>query len=257
MGSSPMAALAEPAQDSEPNLSQIRANSSSSEPRVELNDDFAYSKKAAKRIASASSTPPTQVYSSKVSKLVERSPKPLPAAQGLASLSGADRDLAQELEILPLLQELHGTPPPAPDRQQYLRQKITETVMESYFDVVSFHAEASRELSNLEALHEKLIGRRDRGVEINNAGNFIGSGTLNTLGSVLGFSDSFPSFPGNFYQMMSGIVSMGMSGYALKQQSGGPKSKGQGRPTVLAELFGRPTDDRTIYPESVWRFFQE
>lgn len=53
--------------------------------------------------------------------------------------------------------------------------------------------------------------------------------------------------------MLSGVVSTGMSTYALKQASGG-KTRGQGSPTLIAELFGRPTDSRTEIPESVWRF---
>jgi hypothetical protein len=90
---------------------------------------------------------------------------------------------------------------------------------------------------------------------LNNATNFIASGTLNTIGSVLGFSSTTPPFPGNLNQMLSGVVTTGMSTYALKQNNGG-KTRGQGNPTIIAELFGRPTDDRTAYPESVWRFFQ-
>ena len=44
-----------------------------------------------------------------------------------------------------------------------------------------------------------------------------------------------------------------MSTYALKQNDGEKISRPE-RPTILAELFGRPTDFRTRYPESVWRF---
>jgi len=53
--------------------------------------------------------------------------------------------------------------------------------------------------------------------------------------------------------MLSGMVAAAMSTYALKQSSGG-KTAGQDQPTVLAELVGRPCDERTTYPESVWRF---
>ena len=54
--------------------------------------------------------------------------------------------------------------------------------------------------------------------------------------------------------MLSGVVASGMSLYSLRQASGG-KTPGEGVPTVLAELFGRPSDEQTEYPESVWRFF--
>jgi hypothetical protein len=53
--------------------------------------------------------------------------------------------------------------------------------------------------------------------------------------------------------MLSGVISAGMSTYALKQNAGG-KIRRPERPTILAELFGRPTNAMTRYPESVWRF---
>lgn len=161
--------------------------------------------------------------------------------------------MAEQLEIKPLLDELY-TPGTTPERRAIIRQKINETILESYFDAASVQAEAEREQNRLEALRQTLTNARDRSVEINNAANFIASGTLNTLGSSLGFSNRLPAFPGNFYQMLSGVVSTALSMYALKQNAGG-KTYGQGNPTVLAELFGRPTDEAVVYPESVWRFF--
>jgi hypothetical protein len=134
-----------------------------------------------------------------------------------------------------------------------LRQKIQETILEAYFDAESVRTEAEREQFRLSLIRETLISRRDRSVEVNNASNFIMSGTLNTIGSILGFPVHANPVSGNLNQMLSGVVSTSMSMYALKQNSGG-KTKNNGSPTVLAELFGRPTDYRTAYPESVWRF---
>src|SRR5690606_20319241 len=128
-----------------------------------------------------------------------------------------------------------------------------ETILESYLDAASVQAEAEREEDNLEALRQNLMVRRDQKIEINNATNFITSGALNTVGSALGFSENISPFPGNFNQMLSGVVSAGMSTYALRQARGS-KIHGLGAPTIVAELFGRPTDHDTTYPESVWRF---
>ncbi len=168
-------------------------------------------------------------------------------------LSPSTREVADQLEISPLLDELN-TNTNTPERRAVLREKILETILESYFDAASVTAEAEREQGRLEALRQTLVTQRDRRVELNNATNFIASGTLNTIGSVLGFSAHVPPFPGNLNQMLSGMVSAGMSTYALKQNAGG-KTKGQGTSTVLAELFGRPVSESTTYPESVWRFF--
>src|SRR5262249_33111565 len=146
--------------------------------------------------------------------------------------------------LWPLLVELYDKRNElSKERRTELRQKIRETILESYFDAASVQGEANRELGSLGALRETLQTRRDRSIELNNAGNFISSGTLNTVGAVLGFSSTAAPFPGNFNQMLSGVVNAGMSSYALKQGSGG-KTLGEGKPTVIAELFGRPTDER-------------
>ncbi|MDZ4837182.1 MAG: hypothetical protein SGJ27_25635 [Candidatus Melainabacteria bacterium] len=189
------------------------------------------------------------------SQLVDRPRRELFQVLKIHELNAETKELAEQLEILPLLEELYDkTKTSTNPRRQELRSKILETILEASFDAASIQAEADREQGRLEALQELYTSRRDRAVELNNATNFIASGVLNTVGSILGFAENFPPFPGNLNQMLSGVVQSGMSTYSLKQQSGS-KSRGQGSPTVLAELFGRPIDPDTTYPESVWRFF--
>lgn len=188
------------------------------------------------------------------SNLVERPKRDLLIVVNLEDIPASDREMAEQLEIWTMLVELYDKQNPAPrERKTVLRQKIRETILESYFDAASVQSEATRELGVLEALKETLLARRDRNIELNNATNFISSGALNTVGAALGFSGTTPPFPGNFNQMLSGVVNAGMSTYALKQSNGG-KTRGEGNSTVIAELFGRPADQRTTYPESVWRF---
>ena len=188
------------------------------------------------------------------SQLVDRPRRVLLVNLTLKTMPDATREVAEQLEIMPLLSELYNSDqPPAAERKVVLRQKILETILESYFDAASVQAEADREGLRLQALRETLTSKRDHNIEINNATNFIASGALNTVGSILGFTNRLPPFPGNVNQMLSGVVSATMSTYALKQNQGG-KIHGQDNPTILAELFGRPINDRTTYPESVWRF---
>lgn len=188
------------------------------------------------------------------SNLVDRPKRELFASMNIESLDFSTRELAEQLEIYPMLQELYTAKNTTEQRKSLIRQKIQETILESYFDAESVKAEADREEMRLSILKESLISRRDRSVEVNNAGNFIISGTLNTVGAALGFPKSANPFSGNLNQLMSGVVSTGMSMYALKQSAGGGKTDSKGSPTILAELFGRPTNLRTSYPESVWRF---
>jgi hypothetical protein len=188
------------------------------------------------------------------SNLVDRPKRELLGNVKFDELSPDNWELAEQLEIWPMLTELYDKQKrPSRERIIMLRQKIRETIFECYFDAESVQAEALRELGTLEAQRESLIARRDRNIEINNATNFIASGTLNTIGSALGFSAKTPPFPGNLNQMLSGVVAASMSIYSLRQANGG-KVQGEGKPTLMAELFGRPCDERTSYPESVWRF---
>lgn len=207
--------------------------------------------KSSSHLASASSVKKTAGV---VSNLVNRPKRELFVPLKIEELTEPTRELAESLEIMPLLREVNE-PGGAltPERKSEIRQQILETVLESYFDVASIQGEAEKEKGNLEALRQTLIDKRDRSIEVNNAVNFIASGTLNTVGSVLGFAKNALPFPGNLNQMLSGVVSTGMSTYSLKQAAGG-KTRGTGSPTVVAELFGRPVDRRTTYPESVWRF---
>lgn len=188
------------------------------------------------------------------SNLAERPKRVLLRIVNIEDLTPSDRELAEQLEIWPQLSELYDKQRIlSPERKAAIRHKVMETILESCLDVASIRAEADREIVQLQVLKNYLVAKRDRNIEVNNATNFITSGTLNTVGSALGFTSKLPPFPGNFNQMMSGVVSTGMSTYALKQNSG-EKIRGQDRPTLLAELFGRPTDKLTSYPESVWRF---
>lgn len=203
-----------------------------------------------------------KTYSSKAeelsfehSNLVERPRKKLFAAMKFEELSAPTRELASQLEILPLVNELTSQHDHLSiERKALIRQQVIETVLESYFDAVSVQAEAQRELGQLAVLRQILLDRRDRCVQTNNAINFMASGTLNTIGSILGFPSKASPFPGNFNQMLSGVVSTGMSMYALRQNGGG-RTICDGVPTITAELFGRPYSHHTSYPESVWRFF--
>lgn len=188
------------------------------------------------------------------SNLVSRPKRALIGIVDIQELSPFTREVAEQLEILPLLTQLFDKRQVlSKEKRAELRQEIHETIFESYLDAESVQAEAEREQGALVSLRQTLLAKRDHNVEVNNATNFIASGTLNTVGSILGFPTSAKPFVGNLNQMLGGVVSTTMSTYALKQNNGG-KTRGEGNPTVIAELFGRPVDERTSYPESVWRF---
>lgn len=172
----------------------------------------------------------------------------------MTEVSDATKELAQSLEIWDMLVELlDKEKPPTTERKQFLRNEITETVLECYFDAAAVEAEAEREYVALDAIRQELMVQTDRRVGLNNAANFMISGTMNTVSAGLSLNESAPPFAENFLQLLSGAVSTSMSSYALRQARGS-RIFGLDEPTVLSELFGRPTDARTAYPESVWRF---
>ena len=191
------------------------------------------------------------------SDLADRPKRPLLVAVTMENLSQDNRQLADDLELSPMLSELYDTQHlPNAERMKELRVKIRETIIECYLDASSVQAEARREQNNRYAILAALQSKVNRAINYNNAVNFITSGTLNMVGSSINFSPSVSPVPGSLTGLLSGAVSTVLSTYTLKQNSGG-KISGQDQSNVLAELFGRPCNSKTAYPESVWRFLHE
>ena len=191
------------------------------------------------------------------SDLATRPKRPLLAVVSMDKLSLATRELANDIEISPLLAELYDSERVlTPERVRDLRVKVRETITECYFDASSVQAEARREQVNLQAKLDAAQAKVNRAVNYNNAFNFLTAGSLNIVGASINFSPTVSPFPVTLMGLLSGAVSTTMSMYALKQVRGG-KMHGQNQPNVLSELFGRPNDSKTTYPESVWRFLHE
>ncbi len=100
------------------------------------------------------------------SRLVERPKRDLFVELRLSDLSVETLNLAEQLEILPALKELHDNQAPLiPQRKAYLRTKVLETILECYLDSASIQAEADREQGVLEAVQDRMTASRDRAVE--------------------------------------------------------------------------------------------
>jgi hypothetical protein len=99
-----------------------------------------------------SSVPSAQALES---HLVDRPRRPLFAALTLNTMPTGTREVAEILEVLPLLNELYDNDHrPAMERKIILRQKIQETILESYLDAASVLAECDREQVHLETLDD-------------------------------------------------------------------------------------------------------
>lgn len=198
---------------------------------------------------------PAPLSPSTPTSLVNRPRRPLFGHRTVAKMNPYIREFAEQMGIMPMLQELADKQnPPGAFKAMALQNYIDDVILQTYFDAAAFMGEAEREQTRLESFRSRLVAARDKKVEINNAANFISSGTLNTVGSAISMPSRVDNVTSNINQLISGVVSTGLSSYALKQNHGG-KTVGWSKPTVLAELFGRPTDMMTAYPESVWRFF--
>ncbi len=190
----------------------------------------------------------------KKTDLADRPRRPLLAAVTMETMN---RELANDLEITAMLNELYDKEHvPTPERMRDLRVKIRETITECYMDATSVEAEARREQNNLQAVVALAQAKIDRGVNYNNAINFLTTGSLSVVANSLELSPSTSLVAGNTPSLVAGAVSTVLSMYAMKQNAG-PKIAGQNQSNQLAELFGRPVIAKTTYPESVWRFFHE
>lgn len=144
------------------------------------------------------------------SRLVTRPRQELLPKQSMDKLSPSTRELADRLELTEQLQLLYNPKSGlGKEEKMIIRMKVLETLLEAYFDAASLQGEANREIGRLNSQLEIMSSKRDRAVNLNNAANFILSGTLNTIGSILGFSASMPPLPGNLNQMLSGVVATG------------------------------------------------
>jgi hypothetical protein len=165
--------------------------------------------------------------------------------------------VASEIGVLPLVHRVRALASvcgPAGNislEELGLRQQITEAVLAASLDVDGVAAEIDYERAQIMELRDRLSGARDR--KVNTLTLFsiiIGTGS-GALGTAMQFSNPAVK-AGDWVQSVGGAVGIALSILALRQQ-GGEGVLGIA-PNMLAPLFGREPELRSVYPQDVWTY---
>ncbi len=167
------------------------------------------------------------------------------------------QQVAQEIGIVPLLEHLHAIVSRCNQassmsiEERAVRQQIAEAVLVASLDVDGVVAEIDNERSQILDVRAQLSSKRDRKINLISLANIVAGTGSGVIGTALQFSDR-TAFAGDGIGVAGGAAGVFLSILGLRQQG---KSAPLGvAPNMLAPLFQRTPELRSIYPESVWAF---
>ncbi len=177
------------------------------------------------------------------------------APQKLA-LSAVAYDTAQQLAILPIMEELQALQlqrggQATEIRRLQLKEKLTETILIATLQVRDVTARIEKEISQLNRMLEYLQDRRDKALKINTISNALGVGALMEVGQAGEMKVN--EIPGEITELVGGGIIMLLSAWSLHIQSGGKKVVPP-KPNMLSKIFNLPTDKYSEYPPLVWTY---
>ncbi len=133
----------------------------------------------------------------------------------------------------------------------YLRQQITEVVLTSALDVDEVVGEIEFERAQISEVRDALSGVRDKKVNLLSLANIVAGTGTGIIGTAMQFWDN-TAMAGDAVGVGGGAGGVFLSILGLRQK-GGRQMLGVA-PNMLAPLFGRFTELRSVYPEDVWRY---
>lgn len=139
----------------------------------------------------------------------------------------------------------------------HVRQDVTETLLESFFEVQSVVSTIDDEINHDQHLQDELLSRRDRGIKYNNILNFGIQGTLSMISGGLAFPTGtrFQKTAGDL-AIVAGATGTSLAVYALKQNQG-PKVLLAPNPNMLTQVFSGLIVEGHEYPDSVWKYLSD
>jgi hypothetical protein len=132
-----------------------------------------------------------------------------------------------------------------------LRQQITEAVLTASLDVDQVRAEIDYERAQISEIEALLSTGRDRRIKLLALANIVGSTGVGSVGSALALSNH-TAMAGDVVSVVGGTAGVILSALGLRQQ-GGAHSLGIA-PNMLAPIFGRTPELRSVYPQDVWTY---
>jgi hypothetical protein len=180
-----------------------------------------------------------------------------PICHPVPPLAADAAQIANEIGVMPLVQRLRALSSACNQssavavEELALHQRITEAVVVASLDVDGVLAEIDHERAQILEVRDLLSSARDRKVSLLSMANIaVGTGS-GILANALQFSDSTAT-AGDAVGVAGGAAGVALSVLGLRVQ-GGKASLGIA-PNMLAPLFGRTPELRSIYPEDVWAY---
>jgi hypothetical protein len=180
-----------------------------------------------------------------------------PTSRPIPPIPPNAEQVAGMIGVLPLVQRMRslasqcGTAEVFSVEELTLRQRIGEAVLTASLDLDGVLAEVDYERAQILDLREKLSGKRDRKVNVLTlASIIIGTGS-GVAGTAMQFANPLAK-AGDWIQSVGGAAGVALSIIALGQ-TGGEGSLGIA-PNMLAPIFGRKPELRSVYPDDVWTY---
>jgi len=132
-----------------------------------------------------------------------------------------------------------------------LHQRITEAVAMASLDVDAVVAEIDYERAQILEVRDVLMSAQTRKINLLSLANIVAGTGSGILTNAMQFSDR-TALAGDAVGVGGGAAGVVLSILGLRVQ-GGKASLGIA-PNMLAPLFGRPPELRSIYPQDVWAY---
>jgi hypothetical protein len=185
----------------------------------------------------------------------QQAASPCAARRPLPPLPANAEQVAGEIEVLPLVQRLRALASECDGHMSIeelsLRQQITEGVVAASLDLNGVMGSIDFEVAQIMELRDRLSGAKDHKVNtLTLASIIVGTGS-GTLGTAMQFSGPAAK-AGDWVQTIGGAVGIVFSVLALVEQ--GAKGALDVAPNMLAPVFDRRAELRSVYPEDVWKY---
>lgn len=178
-------------------------------------------------------------------------------ASVIATLSPVARDMAEQLEVMPIIKqlELYESQPKIDAATEIerikLKQNLTFKISLAQLQVRDVTAKIEHELAYINRLNGVLQEQRDKAIKLNSIENVVASGGISQMGNSLSYMAN--QVPNNTFQVIASTATIGLGAWALKKQQGGAH-KMEPDPNMLAQVFNIPPDANSTYAPFVWKY---
>ena len=184
-------------------------------------------------------------------------PERTTACAPIRPLRGDAEQMARQIGVIALVERLRTLSETCDQsgtntvEQLVLHQRITEHVVSASLDVEAVVGEIDYERAQIAEMRNTLSNARDRQVNLLSMANIVAGTGSGIITNAMQFSNATAKV-GDGIGVGGGIAGVFLSVLGLRVR-GGKASLGIA-PNMLAPLFGRKPELRSIYPEDVWAY---